>query len=258
MKVRQVWEWLNKLAPFDSAESFDNVGLLMGDMDAEVDTVLFGMDVTADMAEQALQTGAQLIVTHHPFIFHPLRCIDYTAPQGRALCELAGHQINVIGAHTNWDKAEGGVSDALADALGLAHVQRCDDFLRLGQLPKAVSAADFTGMVRKELRIEPRVLGPQDKLVRRVAVAGGAYGEAGAMAALLGADAFVVGEIRHHELLDACARGLTVYDAGHFATEWPGVKALYERFLADAQQAGCPVKAHLHCNAPYAGALLAL
>lgn len=258
MKVRDAWQWLNEKAPFDSAESFDNVGLLMGSMDAQWHTVLFALDATEEVADEAVRLDAQLIITHHPFIFHGLKSIDYTGPQGRALCKLTARGINVLSAHTNWDKAPGGVSDALAQALGLTHVERCDDFLRLGEVTRPLSQSDFSAAVRKALRTEPRVLGTHDGLIRRVAVAGGAYGEAGALAAGRGADAFVVGEIRHHELLDACARGLVVYDAGHFATELPGICALYQRFLADAALAGWPVEAHLHCNAPYAGALLAL
>lgn len=258
MKVRDVWQWIDERAPFDSAESFDNVGLMMGDLDAPCQTILFALDATEDVADEALRLGAGLIVTHHPFIFHGIKSIDYTGPQGRVLCKLAQSRISVLSAHTNWDKAPGGVSDALAEALGLQNVERCDDFLRLGQLSKAVSAEEFARIVQDNLYIRPRVFAPKDKLIQRVAVAGGAYGEAEELAATLGADAFVVGEIRHHEVLDACARGLAVYDAGHFHTELPGMRALYERLSADARLNGWPVQTHLHCNAPYPGEFLAL
>ena len=86
MKVRQIVEWLNSIAPLESAEGFDNVGLLMGDPEADVSTVLFGMDITDALAKEAIQIGADLIITHHPFIFHALKRIDYTAPHGRTLC----------------------------------------------------------------------------------------------------------------------------------------------------------------------------
>lgn len=258
MTVQQVLDWLNALTPFESAESFDNVGLLMGDAGAEVHTVLFGMDVTEELAREAASAGAELIVTHHPFIFHALKRIDYTGPQGRALCLLARQRVSVIAAHTNWDKAPGGVSDALAQALGLSDIVRADDYLRIGELPSPLSPDAFAGLIANRLHIHARQYGAPSASLSRVAVAGGAYGEGYALAASMGAQAFVVGEIRHHELLDACARGLAVYDAGHFPTELPGVKALYERFLADMVQTDKSVRAMLHATAPYPGALLAL
>lgn len=258
MKVQQILDWLNAFAPFDTAESFDNVGLLMGGRDADVTQVVFGMDITEALAKEAIELGAELIITHHPFIFHALKRIDYTGPQGRTLCMLAQQHINVIAAHTNYDKAPGGVGDSLAVALGLSCVESADDYVRVGTLPSPLSLDEAHAHIRAALRVEPRCYPASDKPVVRLAAAGGAYGEGYEAALAAGADAFVVGEIAHHEILDACARGLTIFDAGHFPTELPGVVNLYMRFLADASAARWDVQAHLHQLAPYAGALLAL
>ena len=255
MKVRQVVEWLNAIAPFDSAEGFDNVGLLMGDPEAEVNTVLFGMDVTQALAEEARHLKADLIITHHPFIFHALKRIDYTAPQGRTLCELAARQVAVIAAHTNWDKASGGVGDSLASALELHDVTSADDYVRVGTLPSPMTCDELTDFIREKLGLSPRCYPADGKTISCVAVAGGAYGEGYRIAKAAGAEAYVVGEAAHHELLDAFERGLTMYDAGHYATEFPGVRSLYQRFLTDAQQNGWSVSAHLHQKAPFAGAI---
>ena len=257
MKVRQIIEWLNAIAPFDTAEGFDNVGLLMGDPDAEVHTVLFGMDITQALADEACLLKADLIITHHPFIFHALKRIDYTAPQGRTLCELAARQVAVIAAHTNWDKAPGGVGDSLAAVLKLGDVTSADDYVRVGTLPSPMSADELTDFIQEKLSLTPRCYPADDKPISRVAVAGGAYGEGYRIAKSAGADAYVVGEAAHHELLDAYERGLTMYDAGHYATELPGVRSLYQRFLTDAQQNGWSVSAHLHQKAPFAGAIQA-
>lgn len=257
MKVSQILEWLNAFAPFDTAEGFDNVGLLMGSPDAEVHRVLFGMDLTEKAAQEAAQIGAELVITHHPFIFRGIKHIDYMDPQGRTLCLLAQRGISVIAAHTNYDRAPGGICDALAAVFGLTDVESPDPFVRVGTLPTPLSSSSLTQQIREGLRTEPRCYSASDKPIARLAVSGGAYGE-GYMAALeSGAQAYLVGEIKHHEILDATARGLTIYDAGHFPTELPGLKALYERFLADASAAGWMVEAHLHSHAPYAGALLA-
>ena len=258
MKVKQIAEWLNALAPFDTAEGFDNVGLLMGDPEAEVHTILFGMDVTDALADEAIKLGAELIITHHPFIFHALKRIDYSCPQGRTLCRLMEKRIAVIGAHPNWDKAPGGVGDSLAHALQLSDVEAADAYVRVGVLPSPMSVSELHAHIRACLHVEPRCFAAVQGPITRIAAAGGAYGE-GYMAALAaGAQAFVVGEIAHHEILDATARGLTLYDAGHYPTEWPGVIALYERLTADAKEAGWPIQTHLHTQAPYADAFLAL
>lgn len=252
--VRDVMDWLDVVAPFESAEDFDNVGLMAGDPSATVRRVLFTLDGTVQAVREALATNAELIVTHHPLIFHPLRSIDYTVPQGQAILALAKSDISLLSAHTNWDKAQGGVSDALAQALALTQVRRGDDYLRLGELPAPLSREALTLLIRERLHTEPKVYG-DGTVFSTVAAAGGAYGEAASLAASLGAQAYVVGEIRHHELLDACARGITVFEAGHFATEAPGIAALYQRFLKDAAAASWRITARLFTSAPYLGAL---
>lgn len=258
MNVGQIENWLNSIAPFDTAESFDNVGLLMGDRNAEVHSLLFGMDLTDALADEALRLNAEVIITHHPFIFHAIKRIDYTLPQSRTLCRLAAKGVAVLAAHTNWDQAGGGISDSLAKALNLQDVQNADPYVRIGTLVSPMSAAEFDALLRQKLGASVRCYPAVDKPLSRVAVAGGAYGEGYEAALSAGADAYVVGEIAHHEILDAWTRGLTVFDAGHFATEWPGVKALYQRFLADASASGWSLQARLHDKAPYAGAHLAL
>ena len=159
---------------------------------------------------------------------------------------------------SNWDQACGGISDSLAHVLDLLDVENADSYVRVGTLPSPISAANLKELLHQQLGANVRCYPATDKPISRIAVAGGAYGEGYKAALAADADAYVVGEIAHHEILDACARGLTVCDAGHFATEWPGVKALHQRFLADAA-AGCwSIQSHLHDKAPYAGAHLAL
>ena len=258
MKVGQVLHWLDQIAPFASAESFDNVGLLIGDSAAEVTGVVFGMDLTEALAQEAFDRHANLIVTHHPFIFHAMKRIDYTCPQSRILSFLLEKQINVIAAHTNWDKAVGGISDSLACQLELSDPASADDYVRVGTLPQSLDLSELAAHVKDKLSIQPRVFAAGRERFTKIAVAGGAYGEGYLSALSAGAEAFVVGEAAHHEILDATARGLTIIDASHFATERPGVKALYLRFLAEMNPEASCIEAHLHDKAPYAGAFLAL
>ncbi len=257
LTVGKIVEWLNKKAPFDSAEGFDNVGLLLGDSSTEVHNVLFGMDVTENLVKEAIRLKAELIITHHPFIFHSIKRIDYTAPQSRSMRLLMQHGIAVIAAHTNWDKAAGGVGDSLASALSLRDIVNGDDYIRVGTLPQGMSLQTFSDFVKERLGIVPRIYPASDSTIERIAVAGGAYGEGYLLAHQAGAQIYLVGEVPHHEILDAYARGLTVCDAGHFATEWPGVRSLFTIFLTDAQTNHWAVEAYLHHEAPYAGAILA-
>ena len=258
VKVQQFLDWINAFAPFDSAEGFDNVGLLMGDRQAEVHAVLFGMDVTEALVQKAVDLGAELIITHHPFIFRGLKRIDYTGPQGRIMAMLMQHGISVIAAHTNYDKAPGGVCDSLAAALGLTNVESCDDYVRVGMLANPLFPAALDKHIQQALHAHTRCCFEHEKSIRCVAVSGGSYGEGFEAALAAGADAYVVGEISYHQISDACACGLTVIQAGHFATELPGVIALYQRFLADAAASHWDIQAHLHDQAPFTGALLAL
>ena len=257
MTVSDVLSWLNGIAPFDTAEPFDNVGLLLGDPNHSVHKILFVMDLTEDVADEAIRSGAGMIISHHPFIFHPLKRIDYYGPQGRSLVKLVDHRISVIAAHTNWDKASGGISDSLAAQFGLLDISAADDYVRIGSLPSPLSIAAFEQLVCNSLHFRPRIYGNFSQTISRVAVAGGSYGEGYRCAVAAGAQAYLTGEIAHHEILDACERGLTILDSGHFATEFPGVKALYQRFLTDAKIAQWPVEALLYTKAPFAGASLA-
>ena len=250
MKVENVLNWLNAIAPFDTAESFDNVGLLLGNPGREVHRVLFALDITLPMVEEAKRLGADLLIAHHPFIFQALKRLDYESPQGKTFLAIAGSNLQVIAAHTNWDQAKGGVGDTLAKTLGLQDVTPLDGYVRVGNLPEPLSREAFEALVKEKLHVQPRLLGG-DQPIQRVAVAGGSYGAGAPLAAEDGADAYVVGEIRHKEILDALARGLRICDAGHYATEYPGAVALYERYLADGAEYGLTAPAHLFTVAPY-------
>jgi len=251
--VGQIADWINEIAPFESAESFDNVGLLIGDRTAGVTKVFFTLDLTEEVALAAARQQAELIITHHPFIFSPIRRIDYTTPQGRILRLVLENGVSVIAAHTNWDKAPGGVGDTLAGLLGLEDVTSLDDYVRIGSLPAPVTAEAYQQQIDHSLHFLPHCYGACDTICR-VAVAGGSYGEGYALALKAGADAFVVGEIKHHEILDATAQGLVIYDAGHHATELPAMPALHERFKCACQQNGWSIQTCLFTAPPFAGA----
>ena len=219
MTIQEIFNYLNTRAPMDTAEGWDNPGMLVGDPRREVTRVLVALDATTGAVDTAEAVGADLIVTHHPVIFAPLKRLTADSIPYR----LAAAGIDLIAAHTNLDKAEGGVNDTLAARLGLTDVTvAADEYTRIGTLTEPMSARDFAAHVAGVLDTAVRYSG--DKEVRTVAVCGGSGGDF--MLRCIGAaDAYVTGEVRHHEWL-AAAGHINVIEAGHYATEVPVVDTL--------------------------------
>jgi len=225
MTVGEIWDWIDRLAPFASQADFDNSGLVAGDPAAEVHSALFALDATLPVVKEAVEIGADLIVTHHPLMFDPVKRVRYDQPEGAVLAALLGARLSLISAHTNLDQAEGGTGDTLAAALGLTAVgsPASNPYIRIGRFAQPKTAGVFLAEIDRALGTHARLYGDPDASVGRVAVGPGACGDAYEAAAREGAQAFVVGEIKHHELIGAQLLGLTVYDAGHYQTEQPGL-----------------------------------
>lgn len=230
LTVRQVYDIIHEMAPFDTQEDFDNAGLLVGSFDQEVKGIHVAMDVTPAVLEEAIELGANLIVTHHPMMFRGRKRLTDEDREGRLLCRMIRHGISLIAAHTNLDRAPGGINDVLAQVIGLESVSG-EDFLRVGDLPQAMTAADFAAHLERALHTTVRLMGCTDDLIRRVGLCSGEGDEYWADAAATGAEGFVTGEATHHVVLDAVDAGVTVFECGHHATEEPGIFA-----LADALQ----------------------
>ena len=219
MNVQQIYEFLNNRAPFATAEEWDNPGLLVGAPHQEVSRVLVALDATTGALDTACALDTDLIITHHPVIFAPLKRLKGDSIPYR----LAAEGISLIAAHTNLDKAQGGVNDTLAQRLGLTDVTVAEDgYTRIGTLPETLSARDFAAHVATVLDAPVRYTG--DQPVTTVAVCGGGGGDFIAGCAHL-ADAYVTGEVKHHEWLENAER-INVVEAGHYATEVPVVDTL--------------------------------
>lgn len=249
MTVQDVLQWIDAFAPFATQEEYDNSGLLLGDAEQPVSKVLFALDATPGVAAQAVRIGADLIITHHPLMFLPVHKLQYSTGEGPIIRTLMQSGIAMIAAHTNLDRCPGGVADSLAEALGLVNGKPCEQtpYLRTGSLAAPCTAGEFTAFLNRRLNACTRLYGDPDALIRSAAVGPGANGE---NYIHVDADAFVTGEIRHHELLGAISRGLAVFDAGHYPTEFPGIAALYRRFLADVAKPQA-VEAALYAQPPY-------
>lgn len=218
---------LDGIAPLSTAEPWDNVGLLVGSPADPVRRIAVALDATADTVAQAAAAGAQLLVTHHPAIFSPLRRIA----RGDVPYLAAAAGVDLIAVHTDLDKAAGGVNDALAALLGLCDVTAAPDGMcRIGKLPAAAAPQELARLIGARLHTAVRV-NAIGRPVRTLAVCGGSGGDL--IDDLAGrADALLTGEVRHQQWLQANAAGLTVCEAGHFATEHPVVQTLHDRLRA--------------------------
>lgn len=217
MTVQNIFDFLNKLFPVNTACDFDNAGFLIGDGESEVKRALIALDCTLETVEIAKQNGCNLIITHHPVIFSPLKKLlgDGVAYQ------VAKNGMAVISMHTNLDIAEGGVSECLCNAIGLEKVVAVtaeDGFTLRGGEISAISAEDFAEKIKSALGGFVRYV-DGGKPISKVLVCSGSGGEFIETALANGYQAFVSAEIKHHQFLMAGDYGISVFDAGHFHTE---------------------------------------
>ena len=229
--VNDILNFIQTLAPASMKMDWDNVGLLCGDRKQEVTSILVALDPFEDVCEEARSVGAQLIVTHHPLIFRPVKNVTEDTSVGRSIRRLIQYDISAINAHTNLDCAPGGVNDVLAAKLGLSDVQVINPegttengspwgLLRQGVV-QAQPLVQFMETVKRELKCEGLRYVDAGRPVEKVAVGGGACGSEMLDAFDAGCDTFVTSDLKYNQFWDAHDLGLNLIDAGHFATENP-------------------------------------
>ena len=225
------------IAPFELAEEWDNVGLLVGRREREVTRVLTALDLTPAVIEEAKALGAQAIVTHHPIMFSARKRMTDEDYEGRLMLDLIEAGMAHVAAHTNLDAAPGGVNDTLMAAMGAQNVigEGC---VRAGDLPKGTTLGMLAARARAKLHAAVRVYGAEDTVVERLGCCSGAGSSAIGEAAALGADCFITGEVKHNMALEAMAAGVCMLEAGHFETENPVCEVLANTLqnAADALQ----------------------
>lgn len=244
MKIKEVYDFLNTIASYETQCAWDNSGLMTGSLDGETESIMLCLDCTNDVIEQAVANNCKLIVCHHPLIFSHLKAVETDTPVYNAI----KHDITVISAHTNLDMADGGVNDVLCEKLGIKNVQKffADGvpLMRMGDV-KETSAKDFASFCSEklaenisndfpsfaEIKRNCVKLSDSGKPVRKVAVCGGSGGEYIFDALNAGCDTFVTGEAKHHEYLKAKRLGINLIVAGHFSTEVPVLRALCDKLL---------------------------
>lgn len=233
IKVYNIAGAIEKLAPTELAENWDNVGLMLGSMKREVNRITVCLEVTSEIANEAVENGTDLIVSHHPMIFRPISRVLESEPTGNIIYTLARGDVSVYSAHTNLDNADGGMNDLLAEKLELENVHKynddecvdafgtpLDNIGRVGNVDSPISLDDFADFVRRVLGCRTlRYVGNADEIINTVALCSGAGGDLIYNAYHAGADVYVTSDIKHHEAQLAAELGINIIDAGHYETE---------------------------------------
>ena len=232
MQIHEITDIIEQYAPPHLASSYDNVGLMLGDKNAEVRTVLLALDVDLEVAMEAKALGAELIISHHPLIFHPLKSITAESPLGKCLLFLAENKIAVYAAHTNLDSATGGLNDLAAQFLSLEKTEPLDadenaGIGRIGVLPHRYALDALADEIKRIYRLPYiRYIGNASDTVSKVALCTGSGGDLISLAKEKGADVYITGDIKYNVARDAAAMKLNIIELGHYESEYIAVDLL--------------------------------
>lgn len=250
MGVDRVSQWIDVVAACydpETAAAWDQVGLQVGAPDDAVTAAMVSLDVTPAVLDEAEQRNVDLVIAHHPLLFRPLPRLTPETAAGALALRAARRGIAVLAVHSNFDAAVRGTTAPVVDALGLADVTPlepldADPSLGLGRVGSLARAMTVREVADRLVTALPaphlRVAGPLDRLVTRVAACGGAGDSLLDDARAAGAELYVTGDLRHHVVLDALTLGLSVIDAGHYATEAAALPVLRDRLAASASARG--------------------
>ena len=242
-----ILELLSQKAPLEKKLDFDNVGLLVGRKSNRVSRVLTALDITDYVISEAVEENADLIVSHHP-LFFSLKEVTDASWIGERVLRLAENKIAAICMHTNLDAAQGGVNDALLDALGLKYTGELDEETQIGrisELPSDMSMTTFLEHVKSSLRANGLRYHDAGRPVRKVAVCGGSGGSEIALAYAAGCDTYVTGDIKYDPFLEAKHLGINLIDADHYCTENVIVPVIAS-WIAEAYPDVCIIQSRTH------------
>ncbi len=231
-KVKDVVSVIEDFAPLSIQESWDNSGLCIGSPDSPAHSVLIGLDCTPELVDEAIEVGADMIVTHHPLIFSGLKRISPEDQVGLAVMKAVSAGIAVYAAHTTADKVIAGVSGAMARRLGLRDIEILDSegdgtgLGTVGNLPCPMTAEEAIRYVKEKFSLKAvRTSRPVDVPVKRVAMCGGSGSSLIGKAVSSGAQLYLCGDVSYHHFFTP--KDFMIMDIGHYESEIEIVAILF-------------------------------
>jgi dinuclear metal center YbgI/SA1388 family protein len=223
--VADIIEVMGVIAPIRLAEAWDNVGLQVGQTNWPVKTIWTALDPSPDVVSAACQKDIDLLITHHPLIFKPLRSVDFNSATGNSIRLAAQNQLPIFPAHTNFDSAAGGINDSLARRIGLSNLKTLDKseewgLGRIGELAKPQDLRSFASDIKKNLGLPSvKVAGDLSLTITRAAVCSGSGSSLMNVFLASGAQVFISGDLHYHNAKQAHDAKRGLIDIGHFASE---------------------------------------
>ena len=229
-KTAEIFECIEKSYPKSYALEWDNPGLTCGRMDKEVNKVLIALDCTDEVVEKAIDGGFDLVLTHHPMIFGAIKNVNDQSFIGRRLLKLISHDISLYAMHTNFDCAKGGMGTIVAEHMGVAELCPMEVTSEdekgskigvgfFGELKEEMSARELSELIKKQFGLELVTYYDAKRPIKRIACCPGSGRGMEKFARELSADAFITGDMGHHDGIDAVADGISLIDAGHYGLE---------------------------------------
>lgn len=237
LKVSDVTKIIEEFAPTKFKESYDNVGLMVGNSNLRVTKILVALDCTLEVIDEAIRNNCNLILTHHPLLFKAPQSITMETVIGRKVIKLISHDISVYSAHTNLDSVKGGLNDIVMEMLGIKKYSTIDKSLnrsqddnitgigRIADLENEITLIELCSLVKDVFDIEYlSYSGEETMIVKKVAVINGSGKEYFQRAKELGTNCIITGDTTYHYVSDMCEENIAVIDAGHFNSEWNAFK----------------------------------
>jgi dinuclear metal center YbgI/SA1388 family protein len=252
MKLREVIQVLESLAPLGLAEEWDNVGLLVGNADASVRRIMTCLTVTDTTVKEAIDRRVDLLIPHHPIPFKPLSRITSEQTTGRLLLKMVRNGIAIFSMHTAWDNAPDGINRQLARSLDLqdptpltlssiAPLREANLGSGIcGRLPTPMSVADIQHRLESVLSITAaRHTHNSDRPITKLGIVCGSGGSLVGLAAQRGCDGFLTGEATYHQCLESEALGVAMLMIGHHASEFFAMQHLAELLTQQLPSVEC-------------------
>lgn len=228
--VKDISKAVEEKAPKFLKEDFDNVGLMVGDENKEVKTVLIALDCTKEVIKEAIENNVDLIVTHHPLIFKKPKSIINGDLLGDKIIELIKNDISLYSCHTNLDSAKNGINDMLLELLNLKHSEIIESSTingfedcglgRIVELKKDIELEEIISTLKEKLNIKNMRIVRGNKKINKLAIINGSGQDFFYISKSLGVNCIITGDTTYHFASDFKEYGINIIDAGHFSTEW--------------------------------------